>query len=140
MTLAGIDMAAWDAVARRMERPLYEILGGVARALPTYNSNGMGLIGPAKVADEAKALLTDGGFSGLKVRLGYPDVATDSAVIDEVRGAIGEAATIVADYNQGLSVAQAKQRITALAAHDLCLLYTSPSPRDQRGSRMPSSA
>ena len=23
---------------------------------------------------------------------------------------------------------------------DICLLYTSPSPRDQRGSRMPSSA
>ena len=26
------------------------------------------------------------------------------------------------------------------ADHDGCLLYTSPSPRDQRGSRMPSSA
>ena len=26
------------------------------------------------------------------------------------------------------------------AAGDICLLYTSPSPRDQRGSRMPSSA
>ena len=25
-------------------------------------------------------------------------------------------------------------------ATDICLLYTSPSPRDQRGSRMPSSA
>ena len=25
-------------------------------------------------------------------------------------------------------------------AADFCLLYTSPSPRDQRGSRMPSSA
>ena len=24
--------------------------------------------------------------------------------------------------------------------HKVCLLYTSPSPRDQRGSRMPSSA
>ena len=24
--------------------------------------------------------------------------------------------------------------------HQACLLYTSPSPRDQRGSRMPSSA
>ena len=24
--------------------------------------------------------------------------------------------------------------------YDFCLLYTSPSPRDQRGSRMPSSA
>ena len=26
------------------------------------------------------------------------------------------------------------------AQHEDCLLYTSPSPRDQRGSRMPSSA
>ena len=26
------------------------------------------------------------------------------------------------------------------AYHKVCLLYTSPSPRDQRGSRMPSSA
>ena len=26
------------------------------------------------------------------------------------------------------------------AGHEICLLYTSPSPRDQRGSRMPSSA
>ena len=28
----------------------------------------------------------------------------------------------------------------AVAVMALCLLYTSPSPRDQRGSRMPSSA
>ena len=27
-----------------------------------------------------------------------------------------------------------------MAAASICLLYTSPSPRDQRGSRMPSSA
>ena len=26
------------------------------------------------------------------------------------------------------------------AGHQICLLYTSPSPRDQRGYRMPSSA
>ena len=28
----------------------------------------------------------------------------------------------------------------AIAGQGICLLYTSPSPRDQRGSRMPSSA
>ena len=36
-----------------------------------------------------------------------------------------------------------EKTITTAAANDLanrCLLYTSPSPRDQRGSRMPSSA
>ena len=30
--------------------------------------------------------------------------------------------------------------ITCLPSPEACLLYTSPSPRDQRGSRMPSSA
>ena len=31
-------------------------------------------------------------------------------------------------------------KAAGVAATDGCLLYTSPSPRDQRGSRMPSSA
>ena len=31
-------------------------------------------------------------------------------------------------------------KVTSLALYCACLLYTSPSPRDQRGSRMPSSA
>ena len=30
--------------------------------------------------------------------------------------------------------------LAAMAGYETCLLYTSPSPRDQRGSRMPSSA
>ena len=33
-----------------------------------------------------------------------------------------------------------KAEIEAMRALMICLLYTSPSPRDQRGSRMPSSA
>ena len=35
---------------------------------------------------------------------------------------------------------RAALELTALALLTACLLYTSPSPRDQRGSRMPSSA
>ena len=31
-------------------------------------------------------------------------------------------------------------RLVTYVPHQGCLLYTSPSPRDQRGSRMPSSA
>ena len=35
-----------------------------------------------------------------------------------------------------------KERLSAqsLEVYDICLLYTSPSPRDKRQSRMPSSA
>ena len=42
-----------------------------------------------------------------------------------------------------LTAAMAGDELTAMftsAASKVCLLYTSPSPRDQRGSRMPSSA
>ena len=39
-----------------------------------------------------------------------------------------------------IAVGGSKMRgVVAAASYD-CLLYTSPSPRDQRGSRMPSSA
>ena len=33
-----------------------------------------------------------------------------------------------------------QHKVPAKALREVCLLYTSPSPRDQRGSRMPSSA
>ena len=36
--------------------------------------------------------------------------------------------------------AKARDRLAKSAKQSACLLYTSPSPRDQRGSRMPSSA
>ena len=39
--------------------------------------------------------------------------------------------------SEGIGLGQAKYIVSQL---DGCLLYTSPSPRDQRGSRMPSSA
>ena len=42
-----------------------------------------------------------------------------------------------AAQNIRMTVTARKSRINGL---DTCLLYTSPSPRDQRGSRMPSSA
>ena len=41
---------------------------------------------------------------------------------------------------RGQAAALHGQKKSMEAAHAACLLYTSPSPRDQRGSRMPSSA
>ena len=36
--------------------------------------------------------------------------------------------------------AEKRAELKAIVKSPTCLLYTSPSPRDQRGSRMPSSA
>ena len=55
----------------------------------------------------------------------FGTASLESALPEQAYDAFGE-----------LSVADAAQPQSLLA----CLLYTSPSPRDQRGSRMPSSA
>ena len=41
LALAGIDMAAWDALAQARGVPLVTLLGGAPRPVPAYNSTGL---------------------------------------------------------------------------------------------------
>ena len=41
MACAGIDMAAWDALAISRDAPLVEMLGGTRNPLPAYDSHSM---------------------------------------------------------------------------------------------------
>src|SRR5579872_4007475 len=57
LALSALDVACWDALAIAAGKPLAEFLGGVRKAIPAYNSNGLGLMPPEKLADEAEELL-----------------------------------------------------------------------------------
>ena len=103
MALAGIDMAAWDALARAAGLPLARLLGGEARRIPAYNSNGLGIVGAVRAGDEAARLAE--GFRAIKVRLGYPDATADVEVVRAIRREIGDGVLLMSDYNQSLSVA-----------------------------------
>ena len=81
------------------------------------------------------------------------DVSRDWFVLDASDRVLGRLATKIADRIRGkdkpsftphtdggdyvIVVNAEKVKVTG---SKFCLLYTSPSPRDQRGSRMPSSA
>src|SRR5262249_3971799 len=84
---AGIDMAAWDALGKGAGLPLARLLGGALRPIPAYNSNGLGIMGAARAAAEARELV-EPGFRAIKIRLGYPDLETDLEVVRAVRGAV----------------------------------------------------
>ncbi|MEO8484948.1 MAG: enolase C-terminal domain-like protein [Betaproteobacteria bacterium] len=111
---SGLDMAAWDALAHAAGLPLCVLLGGTTGSVPAYNSNGLWLTPVESLADEAAALVAEGGFSALKLRLGRERLDDDRAAIAEVRRGAGADVKLMCDFNQGLSLSDAIARCHAL--------------------------
>jgi mandelate racemase len=114
IAVSGLDMAAWDALAKSAGVPLCVLLGGSVGPVPAYNSNGLWLKDPAAVAAEAVELRGQGGFEALKLRLGREDPRADLQAIAAVRRALGEEVQLMVDYNQGLDLAEAMRRCAAI--------------------------
>jgi mandelate racemase len=114
IAVAGLDMAAWDALAKAAGVPLCVLLGGTLGAVPAYNSNGLWLKEPPAVAAEAVELCDEGGFKALKLRLGRERIGDDLAAIEAVRAAVGGDVKLMVDFNQGLSVGEALERCHAI--------------------------
>ena len=115
IAVAGLDMAAWDALAKAAGLPLAELLGGASGEVAAYNSNGLWLSEDRDaLAREAAALVGEGGFRGLKLRLGRERLEEDLQVIRVVREAVGREVKLMVDFNQGLSLGDALHRCHAL--------------------------
>jgi mandelate racemase len=107
-------MAAWDALAKAAGMPLCVLLGGSVGPVKAYNSNGLWLKEPMAVAAEAIELHDEGGFTGLKLRLGRERIRDDLATLEAVRDAVGEDMELMIDFNQGLHLGEALQRCHAI--------------------------
>ena len=113
MALAGIDVASWDALALAAGLPMATLLGSTLKAIPAYNSNGLGLMEPAAAADESEEL-AGAGFSAVKMRLGRATAAADLAAVRAVRARLPDDIALMVDFNQGLSLSEARRRGRAL--------------------------
>jgi len=111
---SGLDMAAWDALAKAANLPLCVLLGGSVGPVKSYNSNGLWLSEPAKLADEALELRDEGGFQGLKLRMGRARAADDLIALEAVRKVLGDDFNLMVDFNQGLDLAEALHRCHAI--------------------------
>ena len=119
MAMAGFDVACWDALAIASGVPLATLLDAKPRPIPAYNSCGLGLTADLDaLASEAEKLL-QGGFCGIKLRLGYPTLQADIAAVHAVRKRIGDDVRLMVDYNQALSVDEALIRGRALDAENI---------------------
>jgi mandelate racemase len=120
IAVSGLDMAAWDALAQAAGQPLARHLGGTIGPVPAYNSNGLWLTPLAELGAEASALVGEGGFTALKMRLGRDRLADDIAAIAAVRDAVGSDVRLMCDFNQGLTLGDALLRCHALDEQALC--------------------
>lgn len=111
MACAGIDMAAWDALAVAQNLPLVQVLGGSIRPIKAYDSHSMdGLEVGLLRAEQSVA----NGFEAIKTKIGYSTLQEDLQIVRALRKAIGPKAQLLVDYNQGLSTPEAVRRIHAL--------------------------
>ena len=107
--IAGIDMAAWDALGQSLGQPLARLLGSTPRPIPAYNSKGLGILPEKELVKEAAELL-DEGFRAVKLRMGRPEARDDLQMLRAVKSEIGPEVTLMVDFNQALSVAEALKR------------------------------
>ena len=110
LAVGGIDMALWDAVAKTHGVPLSTILGGQPEHVRAYNSCGLWLKSPESLADEACELIEEGGFTGVKLRIGRPDPKDDLLAVQQVRSQISAECALMSDYNQSLRTGDAIER------------------------------
>jgi mandelate racemase len=100
-------MAMWDAIEQVHRVPLSSLLGSSPQPLRAYDSRGLGLMEPDRLAREVQSLL-ENGLRAVKLRLGYPSLAEDLAALNTVRRCIsGGDVAIMVDYNQALTSTEA---------------------------------
>ena len=134
LALAGVDMCAWDALAQAAGLPLAKLLGGGPESVPAYNSCGL-WIGPVdRLADEAEALIGEGHFTAVKLRVGRDDPADDLAAARAVMKRVGDRVTVMCDFNQRLTVNEAILRGRMLDGEGLAWIEEPIRHDDYAGS------
>ncbi|QTD42756.1 mandelate racemase/muconate lactonizing enzyme family protein [Sporosarcina sp. Te-1] len=109
-TKAAFDIALHDLMGKKMNAPLYQLLGGHSNSFMTDVT--IGIDTPEIMAKEAKERV-DSGFSILKVKAGV-NAEQDIEAMQLIREAVGDRIRIRMDANQGWTVPEAIRVLNAM--------------------------
>ncbi|MCL2376753.1 MAG: dipeptide epimerase [Defluviitaleaceae bacterium] len=106
---AGIDIALHDIMGKKLEMPLYKLLGGYRNSFATDMT--VSIDTPAAMAQEALVYKQEG-FGVLKIKAGI-DPEADIEAMRQIREAVGPKVRLRADANQGWDANAAIRTISA---------------------------
>jgi L-Ala-D/L-Glu epimerase len=123
---SAIEMACWDIRGKEAGRPVYALLGGLARPRAIHCRFSMGAYEPERARQRAAELIA-AGFETIKVKVGTV-VDSDIERVRAVRSAIGPECEIVIDANCGYDAPTA---ISVAGELEDCgvSLFEQPTPR-----------
>lgn len=126
---AGIEMAIWDIIGKRLNKPLYKLLGGasdtfvpfVAYVFYRYEQNGIGgEKTPADIVRRYGELVERCGFQGIKLKGGVFPPDEELAAVRELRREYGDDLKFMRfDPNQAWSVETSIRYVNKMEAYDL---------------------
>jgi len=115
---AGVDIAVFDMISKRENKPLYEFLGGSKDRILTDMTIGIESrdVTVKKATQHCKA-----GFRALKVKVGL-DLNEDIKRVSAIREAVGPSIELRVDANQGYTVDQAIGFSEAMRSLDVVVI------------------
>ncbi len=98
--IGGIDIALWDIKGKHAGLPVWRLLGGEKRPIPTYATGGYYRPGaPDKVYAEELAGFVKAGYRAVKLKTGGGSPAEEAKRVRTVRDAIGKDSSLMLDMN-----------------------------------------
>ena len=131
-------------MGKSLNIPLYKLFGGYRNRIPVYVTCGYYREGKTEteLREELKKLI-EIGHQSFKVKVGGLSIKEDAKRLEIIRDEIGQDKALMIDVNRAWDLKTAIEGVKEYKKFNpawICLLYTSPSPRDATLSRMPSSA
>jgi L-alanine-DL-glutamate epimerase-like enolase superfamily enzyme len=97
-----VENALWDIIGKASNQPVYRIFGAGRNRVPIYAA--WGELRPNEQRVEDAHRLIEEGFKAVKIRLHYPKMEDDIALVTAVRKSVGDKLEIMIDANQGTAI------------------------------------
>jgi L-alanine-DL-glutamate epimerase-like enolase superfamily enzyme len=130
--ISAVDIALWDLKGKSEGRSLLQLAGGNSKTTRAY-AGGIDLnFSTEKLLSNVQGYL-DRGFEAVKIKVGRPDLAEDTARVAAIRTLIGPDRTLMVDANYGFSRNEAKAASDAFAPYDVLWFEEPIDPEDIEG-------
>ena len=108
----AVELALWDLAAKRLNLPLYRLLGGTQARQRAYASGLCFHLTDSQTHDFYTAARLDG-YTAYKIKVGHPDLAWDLNRLKLVADAVGPQARLMVDANEAWAPHEALRRLKA---------------------------